>query len=44
VLRAIGLNKGQITKCYIYEALSIIVVSGLLGTIVGIIIAVVLTL
>ena len=42
VLRAIGLNKDQITRCYVYEALSIIVVSGLLGTIVGIIIAVTL--
>lgn len=44
VYRAIGLNKVQITRCYIYEAISLIMASGLLGSIVGIVIAVTLTL
>ena len=44
VLRAIGLDKKQITRCYMYEALSLIISSGLLGSLVGMVIAVTLTL
>lgn len=44
VLRAIGLNKSEITRIYIYEALSLVVGAGLIGTSVGIIIAVTITL
>jgi ABC-type antimicrobial peptide transport system permease subunit len=44
VLRAIGLNKKQIVRCYMYEALALIVSSGLLGSIVGIAVAVTLTM
>jgi len=31
VLRAVGLNKYQITRCYIYEAIALVLGSGLLG-------------
>mmetsp|Transcript_29253 Transcript_29253/g.26688 ORF Transcript_29253/g.26688 Transcript_29253/m.26688 type:complete len:179 (+) Transcript_29253:2438-2974(+) len=35
VLRAIGLNKKQMNKIYIFEALSLIISAGILGTFVG---------
>ncbi|CAD8197198.1 unnamed protein product [Paramecium octaurelia] len=44
VLRAIGLNKKQLTRIYIYEAISLITASGLLGTFIGISLAILLTL
>lgn len=44
VLRAVGLSKAQITRVYIYEAFSLITASGLLGTIVGLVVAITLTL
>lgn len=44
VLRAIGLTINQLSRIYIYEALILVVASGLIGTIVGIVIAVTLTL
>ncbi|CAD8134904.1 unnamed protein product [Paramecium octaurelia] len=44
VLRAVGLNKAQITRVYIYEAVSLITASGLIGTIVGLVVAITLTL
>ncbi|CAD8045647.1 unnamed protein product [Paramecium sonneborni] len=44
VLRAVGLNKQQITRVYIYEAISLITASGLIGTIVGLVVAITLTL
>ena len=43
VLRSIGLNKYQMTRIYSYEALSLILSSGILGTIVGISVAIILT-
>ena len=44
VLRSIGLNKYQMTRIYIYEALALIISSAILGSIVGISIAIVLVL
>jgi ABC-type antimicrobial peptide transport system permease subunit len=44
ILRALGLNKKQIMRCYLYEAFILIISSGLLGSIVGILVAVTLTL
>lgn len=44
VLRAIGLSKKQLTRVYIYEAIALITASGFLGTFIGIIFAIVLTL
>lgn len=42
VLRAIGLNKYQMTRMYMYEAGVLTASSGILGTIVGIVVAVTL--
>ncbi|CAD8115183.1 unnamed protein product [Paramecium sonneborni] len=39
ILRAIGLKEVQIQKIFIYEAISLIMASGLIGTLVGFIIA-----
>lgn len=39
VLRAVGLNKKQMCLTYIFEALSIIIAAGILGTAVGIIVS-----
>jgi len=44
VLRAIGLNSGQVIRVYIYEALCIIFSALFLGTISGMLIAITLTL
>lgn len=44
VLRAIGLNKNQLTRIYVYEAISLITASGILGTFIGISLAILLTL
>ena len=44
VLRAIGLNSFQVLRVYIYEALSIVLSALVLGTIIGIITSVTLTL
>lgn len=44
VLRAVGLNKNQITAVYMIESCALIVSSGMLGTIIGITVAVTLTL
>lgn len=44
VLRAIGLSKKQLTRVYIYEAIALITASGFLGTFIGIVFAIVLTL
>lgn len=43
-LRAIGISFAEITRCYIYEALALIVAAGLIGTIIGITTASTLTL
>jgi len=44
VLRAIGLNKYQMTRMYMYEAGVLIFASGVLGSIVGIVVAVTLVM
>lgn len=44
VLRAIGLSSNQVTRVYIYEALSIIISALILGSITGLGIAITLTL
>lgn len=44
VLRALGLSAWQVVRAYIYEALAIILASVLLGAIIGLLIAVTLTL
>jgi|NOAtaT_6_FD_contig_101_1046183_length_1794_multi_3_in_0_out_0_2 ABC-type antimicrobial peptide transport system permease subunit len=44
VLRAVGLNKSQITRVYMYEAFVLTFSSGLIGTVIGIIVAITLTL
>eukprot|EP01017_Pseudomicrothorax_dubius_P044076 TRINITY_DN7418_c0_g2_i2.p1 TRINITY_DN7418_c0_g2~~TRINITY_DN7418_c0_g2_i2.p1 ORF type:complete len:145 (-),score=1.94 TRINITY_DN7418_c0_g2_i2:94-528(-) len=36
VLRAIGLNKSQMTRIYIYESMSLMLSAGILGIIVGV--------
>lgn len=44
VLRAIGLTKAQMTRIYIYEATALTLSSGLLGTAVGIVVAITLVM
>ena len=44
VLRAIGLNKFQMTRLYMYEAGVLTMASGILGTMVGIVVAVTLVM
>lgn len=44
VLRAVGLSKDQIQSVYMIESCSLIISSGVLGTIIGIVVAVTLTL
>lgn len=44
VLRAIGLTKAQMTRIYIYEATALTLSSGLLGTTVGIVVAITLVM
>ena len=44
ILRAIGLNKKQMTKIYIFEAVSLTLAAGLLGAAVGIFVAITTTL
>lgn len=44
VLRSLGLNKFQMTRIYIYEALCLTISSGLIGTFVGTLVALVLTI
>jgi ABC-type antimicrobial peptide transport system permease subunit len=44
VLRAIGLNKSQITRVYMIESCALVLSSGLIGTFIGIVVAVTLTL
>ena len=44
ILRAVGLNKEQMVKIYVFEALCIIVAAGILGTMAGIIVALTTTL
>jgi len=44
VLRAIGLNKNEITRVYIYEAVALVLGSGIIGTFIGVIIAVTITM
>ncbi|KAL4502254.1 hypothetical protein ABPG72_000489 [Tetrahymena utriculariae] len=44
VLRAIGLNKVQITRVYMIESCSLVLASGTIGTIIGLVVAVTLTL
>lgn len=44
VLRSLGLNKTQMTRIYIYEALCLTIASGLIGTAVGVIVALILTM
>jgi ABC-type antimicrobial peptide transport system permease subunit len=44
VLRAVGLNTSQVTFVYIYEALAVVLSAALLGTLVGLLISVSLTL
>lgn len=44
VLRAVGLNKFQITRVFMYEAFVLTVSAGLIGAFIGIIIAVTITL
>jgi len=43
ILRSLGLNKSQMTRIYIYEAVCLTVASGIIGTIVGILVALCLT-
>ena len=43
ILRALGLNKAQMTRIYIYEAACLTISAGLIGTMVGVIVALVLT-
>ena len=43
VLRAVGLTKNQMAKIYIYESVSLALAAGILGSIVGISIATVIT-
>ena len=43
ILRALGLNKSQMTKIYIYEAVCLTMASGVIGTVVGVVVALVLT-
>ncbi len=44
VLRAVGLNKFQITRVFMYEAFVLTVSAGLIGAFIGIIIAITITL
>jgi len=44
ILRSLGLNKSQMTRIYIYEAVCLTVASGIIGTIVGILVALCLTI
>lgn len=44
VLRALGLDKGQLTRVYLYESLVSILASSLLGSFIGICSALTLTL
>ncbi|KRX08929.1 hypothetical protein PPERSA_09033 [Pseudocohnilembus persalinus] len=43
VLRAIGLDKKQITRVYIFESMALILTAGIIGTFIGIITAVAVT-
>ena len=43
VLRAIGLNKTQMNKIYVFEAVSLTTAASVLGTVVGIVVAVIVT-
>jgi len=44
VLRAVGLSGGQVIRAYIYEALAIITAAVLTGSVIGLLIAITLTL
>lgn len=44
VLRAIGISQSEITRCYLYEAMALILASGVIGTVIGIAVASTLTL
>ena len=44
VLRSLGISANQVTRLYIYEALSLVITSLLLGTIVGLLVSCTLTL
>lgn len=43
VLRAIGLNKAQMNKIYVFEAVSLTIAASVLGTIVGVVVAIIVT-
>ncbi|CAD8107345.1 unnamed protein product [Paramecium sonneborni] len=44
ILRAIGLTETQISKVFVYESITLIIASGLIGTIIGLVIATTFTL
>ncbi|CAK88800.1 unnamed protein product (macronuclear) [Paramecium tetraurelia] len=44
ILRAVGLNEVQISKVFVYESITLITASGLIGTIIGLVIATTFTL